>query len=222
MNLVRVFLSAFAALCLLGNSAAALTIGQVDDFEDGTVENWIVGVAGAPHPQPPENVASGGPAGADDNYLRLTSFGGQGAGSRLVVVNVAQWAGDYAGAGVNAIEMDLLNMGPNDLFIRLLLEDPMGGPPTNVAVSTSAFVLPSASNWTHAVLSLKPEDLTALIGSVNTVLSNATAVRIYSSPVAIFPPDPVIGLLGVDNIRALSVSTPAKAASWGRIKGLFR
>ena len=39
---------------------AQVSAGQVDDFEDGTVQNWIIGITG---PLSPINVATGGPAG---------------------------------------------------------------------------------------------------------------------------------------------------------------
>ena len=35
---------------------------QTDDFEDGTVQGWLHAV---PNPFDPENIATGGPAGAD-------------------------------------------------------------------------------------------------------------------------------------------------------------
>jgi hypothetical protein len=49
-------------------AVATVTQGQVDDFEDGTLVNWHMGPN---NPVPESNVASGGPAGANDNYMRL-------------------------------------------------------------------------------------------------------------------------------------------------------
>lgn len=86
-------------------SAAPISLGQVDTFEDGTVQNWVVGLLGAPHPAPPANIPTGGPGGADDNFMVLTALGGQGAGSRLSAINLAQWAGDYLGGGVTAFSV---------------------------------------------------------------------------------------------------------------------
>jgi hypothetical protein len=59
--------------CLIASSSWAVTVGQVDTFEDGTTQGWVAGVLGAVHPVPPAN-ALGGPAGANDNYLLLTSL----------------------------------------------------------------------------------------------------------------------------------------------------
>ena len=96
----------------------------------------------------PEVVATGGSAGAGDQYLKITSQGGSGPGSRLVVLNASQWTGNFL--FISGIGMDLINLGATDLQIRLLFEDPMGGPPTDEAVSTSPFLLPAGSGWVHA------------------------------------------------------------------------
>ena len=91
-----------AAALTLAQGAAAVTLGQIDDFEDGTTQGWVVGIGtGATSPVPPVAVATGGPDGADDGYLLLTSVGGFGAGSRLAVINATQWAGDYTTSGIS-------------------------------------------------------------------------------------------------------------------------
>src|SRR5688500_14521637 len=70
-------------------NAWAVTLGQIDTFEDGTTQGWIggLGIMGN-HPTPPAN-ALGGLAGPNDNYLRLTSIGGGGPGGRLSVLNLS-------------------------------------------------------------------------------------------------------------------------------------
>jgi len=123
---------------MLTPRAFALSVGQIDTFEDGTTQNWVVGLLGAPHANPPINVSSGGPSGVDDNYLRLTAVGGAGPGSRLSTINLNQWAGDYITDGITAISMDLYNQGQTDLYLRLLFADPIPGPATNLAFSANA------------------------------------------------------------------------------------
>lgn len=205
-------LTILVAACLLLPPSTALAdpvLGQVDTFEDGTTQNWVVNLLGmGSHPAPPTNVPTGGPAGVDDNYLRLTSVGGGGSGSRLAVLNLAQWTGNYLASGVNAITMDVNNMGATDLSLRLLFENPMGGPPTDAAITALVF-LPSGSGWRSVTFLVGPNDLTALSGSVTTVLANTTALRIYHSPAAAFPGPPVEAQLDVDNIRAAAVPEPA-------------
>lgn len=196
----------------------AVTSDQVDNFEDGTVQNWSVG---AQHPAPPVNVPDGGPGGPGDAYMLITAIGGNGPGSRLSVINLAQWAGDYVAAGITDIELDLLNHADVDLYVRLLFADPMGGPPANAAI-TVPVVIPAGSDWTHASYSIDPGDLIPLLGDPNLALSQATELRIFHSVDPEFPPDPVVARLGVDNIHAIGAPTPTMAGSWGRIRSLYR
>jgi hypothetical protein len=177
-----------------------------DTFEDGTTMGWFVPGA---HPAPPANVASGGPAGVDDSYLQLTAIGGAGAGSRLAVLNGSQWAGDYLADGVLAIAMDVNNLGPDEVTLRLLFEDFDGpGPPVNLVTTLTDVVIPSGSGWVHVEFSLDPSNLLALIGAVPDALSSVDVLRIFHNPDSDFP-GPGIGIpvvnavVGVDNITAV-------------------
>lgn len=196
---------ALAVAVCAAPAGAQVVLGQVDTFEDGTTQGWGVGPGGSP--VPPTN-ATGGPAGADDNFLLLLSLGGAGGpGSRLVTFNDAQWGGDYLTAGIGTIQMDLNNLGPNDLFIRLLFADPVGGPPSNIAI-TDALFLPTGSGWVHATFDVRPASLITLLGTATDALANATELRIFHNPDPDFP-GPPIGIpaiearLGVDNIAAV-------------------
>ncbi len=201
------FLFSFA-LFLTGSArtASAVAIGIPDTFEDGTTQGWIVGLLGVPHPAPPVNVPTGGPGGVDDNFLQLTSVGGAGAGNRLTVINLAQWAGDYLSTGVTTISMDVLNLGTTDLTLRLFLEDPMGGPPTNTAI-TAGVLLPAASGWTHVSFGVESLDLIGLMGSVDTLLGNVTAIRLFHGVDPAFPGPAIVSQLGLDNIVASAAAT---------------
>jgi hypothetical protein len=194
---------AFAVFfALSGVVAQAASIGQVDDFEDGTTQGWVVNLLGmGVHPAPPANIPNGGPSGAGDNFLQLEGVGGAGAGNRLVAINLGQWAGDYLAGGIGLISMDLINLGATDLDIRFYLENPMGAPPTDDAV-TDAFFLPAGGGWTSATFNVTAGGLNLLHGDLNTLLSNVTALRIMHGPAVEFPPATVVGLLGVDNITA--------------------
>jgi len=201
---VTPFLAFLAAVLILPQGAGALAIGQADTFEDGTTQGWVVSLLGNPHPAPPVNVPTGGPAGADDNWLQLTSIGGGGAGSRLVAINFdGQWAGSYAGAGITSIQMQVNNLGNTDLALRVYFEDPDTGPPTNTAISTLPVLLPVGSGWTSVAFPIAAGDLTALTGSVDAVLANATAIRIVHSATASYPGEAIVAQLGVDNIRTV-------------------
>lgn len=183
--------------------AHAVLVGQADTFENGTVQGWSVG---GPSPLPPLNIGTGGPSGAGDHYLKLASSGGRGPGSKLVSFNEAQWAGDYIGAGVSLISMDLNNMGNSDLSIRLVFADANGGPPADLAIS-EAMQLAAGSGWTHVLFNIDPASLTPELGNAATALTNATEMRLYHGPAASFPGPPVVGTMGVDNISALRDST---------------
>lgn len=186
---------------LAASTARGAAIGQVDTFEDGTTQNWGVALFGVPHPVPPVNIADGGPSGTGDNYLKLQSLGGQGPGSRLVAFNFTQWAGDYTAIGLTSITMNLLNLGPNDLYIRLYLENPVNAPPTDSAITDAVF-LPVGSGWTSASFDVSESGLNLLMGSAADLLSNVTLLRIVHSSNAAFPGEAITSSLGVDNICA--------------------
>lgn len=191
--------------------AQAVTLGQIDDFEDGTTQGWVAALLGASHPSPPANIPSGGPAGADDNYLLVTSVGGSTAGSKLVVLNPGQWAGDYTSAGVVTIEADVINLGSTEVMLRLMFEDAEGGPPANVAVSTNAYTLAAGGGWQHVSFGVTAADLTAVAGSAATVLSHTTILRIFHSTTPTFPGESSVAQIGLDNIQA--VPEPATLVS---------
>lgn len=204
------FAAAGLALAPL-DAASAITLGQVDDFEDGTTQGWTValGPGGGGHPAPPANLATGGPAGAGDNFLLLTSLGGFGPGSRMTAMNGAQWSGDYLSANVGAIGMWVNNFGQNDLNLQLFVEDPSGGPPANGAYSTDSIFVAAGGGWTRIRFSLDPDDLTAAFGSVQAALSGATILRLFHGPIPGVQGLGVAAQLGVDNIEAIPVPEPA-------------
>jgi hypothetical protein len=201
------------ALMGLGTVATsqAVVFGQTDDFEDGTTQGWISALLGAPNPNPPVNVGTGGPAGTDDSYLLITSNGLTGPGGRLVSMNLSQWSGDYTTAGVTTITMDVKNFGNDDLNLRLLFETVGGQGPSDIATTTNSVFLAGGSGWTTVQFDISADDLTSLLGSVDTALSSASVLRIFNSPTASFPPVISTSSLGVDNVHA--VPEPASLAA---------
>ena len=202
-----------AALCLaLAPSVAAVSVGHVDSFEDGTTQGWTINLLGAGSPPAaayPTNVAGGGPSGVDDNYLQLTALGGGDAGSRLVGINVgAAWTGNYASAGLTGIRLQARNLGPADLSLRLLLSNPLGAPPVDVAISDDALPLPSGGGWTTLEFSLLQADMLLLRGDFDLLLGNVTELRLFHSTLDAFPGEPISAQLGIDNITALGNRTP--------------
>lgn len=99
---------------LCATSAQAISLGQVDDFQDTTTQNWV---SGNNNPNPPINVLDAGPAGVGDHVLQATANGGSGAGGKLVFFNSVQWTGDYNAAGVNKIRFQANNVGTNPVSL---------------------------------------------------------------------------------------------------------
>ena len=187
-------------LLLAAPAVAQITIGQTDDFEDGTTQDWRNGR----NTPDVSNVATGGPDGAGDAYLQIVADGSFIAG-RLVAFNTEQWAGDFTAAGVTTVTLDLNNTGTSDLVVRLWIEGPGGD-----FVSTDGLFLGAGSGWQAASFSVQPGDLTASGGTdVNATLSDVFRFRVYHGPAASAPGPNVVGELGLDNITAVGASAPS-------------
>jgi hypothetical protein len=204
-------LLAGAALLLI-EPARAITLGQVDDFQDGTTMNWRGNAT--------FNAPDEGPLGAGDHALRIDSF------QRMLArndVNVdtpfpnppAQWAGDYTAAGVSSIAMDVKN--PNDFALQLYLgisnEDLIlftnGMGPTYV--SASSITVPADNQWHHIVF---PATADAFVPSITNdespqvgsaaILQEVYQLRVlHTTTPGEFRGDPVQGHFFLDNIRAI-------------------
>jgi hypothetical protein len=186
-------------LLLPAPAAAQVVIGQTDTFQDGTTRNWT----GPPPPNQPVNVPTGGPAGAGDEFLRITSTGMTGAGSRLAVLNDQQWSGGQTySPAVSGISMDLENLGGTPLTVRLAFQDTS----SNTYSSTTGFSLPADGTWHHALFSLLDPNMTSLGGSppFSTALaSGIQEMRIIDAAAPAFVGDVIAATLGIDNITAV-------------------
>ncbi len=187
---------ALAVIVLSPVAARAIAVGQMDTFQDGTSQGWQTGLGPIP------NVASGGPAGAGDRYIQYSSSGSAGANSRMVIFNAAQWLGDYVGAGVTRVEMDLNNFSTPTLSIRLAFFLDAG----TGYVTTTPFALSGNSGWQHAGFDLVAGNFTAIgsPGDFNALLSNFSGqLRILSSGSPSLIGDTVAATVGYDNIQAV-------------------
>jgi len=203
---ISLVLGAAALHAFVTSHAQAVAFGQVDTFQDGSTMGWQ---EGASSPNPPANVANGGPGGTGDRYLENDSSGGFGAGGRMIMFNGAQWLGNYTAAGVNRITMQMANFGATTLNMRIAFT----GAGTSYGSNTAA-VLPADGVWRSISFDLTPGALTNMGGSatVEQALSNVSAFRIVS---AVGGPsivgDMIEGTLGVDNITATSIPVAAPA-----------
>ena len=82
-NSVKRLLYGMLAACIaMPATGFAVDLGQIDDFEDGGTAGWRKGINSANQPM---NISTGGPSGANDNYLQTISTGGFGADSKQVI-----------------------------------------------------------------------------------------------------------------------------------------
>src|SRR3954454_19630876 len=74
------FIAGTIAALFLTRIASAVSIGQIDTFQDGTTDGWFAGGLGMGQvpPVPPQVIANGGPMGTGDQYLQITGLGGPG------------------------------------------------------------------------------------------------------------------------------------------------
>jgi len=201
---------ALVALLVFARPAGAIVVGQIDDFQDGTTLNWSNG--GIIGTTPVTNIPTGGPAGAGDRYIQVTSDG-SGSGGKLTVFNRDQWLGDYPAAGVASIQVDLLNQSAVPLSIRMAFKNGPG----NVDAAgylTQAMLLPVGSGWQHFTISLNPANLIPVGGPDPWATFFIGEVRFIHAPgTNSLSGVPVIGQLGIDNIHA--VPEPATTALFG-------
>lgn len=196
----------------LSSGASAITIGQVDDFQDGTTMGWQ---EGTPSPNQPTNLSDGGPLGAGDHALRNISSGGFGPGSRLAMFNLSQWTGDYtAGVGVGSISGVMrADPGGGALLMRLAIEGASG----ERWGSTTAFSLPNDGSYHYFEFPLTSAALTQLEGSdpLAMVLSNVTQLRFLHSTSPDWEAGSIVATLDLDNLTANPIPEPSTTALAG-------
>ncbi|HEV3416570.1 MAG TPA: hypothetical protein VG056_07150 [Pirellulales bacterium] len=210
-------LLSFSCLSLVPNlSSAAIILGQVDNFQDGTTQNWTNGAA--PNPV---NVATGGPDGGGDRYLEIQS-GSFGGGGNLVSFNRAQWTGNYIAAGVNEVTMDLENLGTVPLSIRIAMRSgTLQGTPGYA--STTAFAISADGSWHHATFLIDSADLTGINSPtpLSTFLTSVAELRILNSASPALVGDSISGQVGVDNIQATRApAVPETSSIFAAIAGI--
>ncbi len=139
---------AFVASMSLALPAAAISPGQVENFQDGTAGGWV---------GTPLNRRGLRPARWVRHVPESTSTGVAGAGSRLVLRENTAWTGDYTANGVTTISTDFINLGSTNLEIRL---DIFGS--GSAWSSTAGVALPAGGGWQTITLPVLPADLSAV------------------------------------------------------------
>jgi hypothetical protein len=208
----RPWIAALVALPLLTfapQRLCAVTVGNLDDFNDGGAMDPLEGWANqGSFTGGLTRQASGGPAGASDAYLRVASTGGSQSFGKLVAFNQSEtWNGDYLAAGVVKISMDVNNLGTNPLMLRVALgtgSAPLAG--GDWMVTTAGVSLPVASGWTNIEFPLGPGDFTG--DDFLDVIGDVVTLRIFHAVSANTDGigEPIMAALGVDNIRAVGAA----------------
>jgi hypothetical protein len=164
------FLSTSSAIC-------QISAGHVDDFQDLTVNGWM---EGGVSPNPPTVLASGGPSGTDDAFLRNVSSGSNGAGGKWIMFNqTSDWTGNYLNAGVAKISMDVRNSGATEVHLRISFNGNGGG-----ISSDSVFTIPADNIWRLIEFAIDPAHFITLNigGDAALTLSAVNEFRILSNP----------------------------------------
>lgn len=196
-------------------SLAAITAGHVDDFQDGTTQQWRIG-------QPssfPKNIADAGPQGVGDRAL-FTSNVQQGARPLLIVLNdmttefpgPGNWEGSWTAAGVQQISLDVRNpgtvTGASNLTLRLGIAGPGGANAFGDVYVTQGVVVPPDNQWHSLTYDVRPQDFTAVgIGSdVHVALAAVTQFRVFSNSFVEFIGSTMPNEFYLDNIRTIGAS----------------
>jgi len=187
----------FTITCFfLFSTKAQVVAGQIDDFEDGTTQGWVEGTSS---PNPPINISTGGPLGANDNFLQNISSGTGTAGSKMAFFNDTQWTGNFTIQEVVAIKFDA-KVETNDLNLRVAF-DGAGGQ----FATTNAISLTQGSGWNSVSIPILAGDFTATGGfDINQTLQNVSRMKFLSSSTPSWVGDRIAATIELDNIEAES------------------
>lgn len=176
-----------------------ITLNQIDNFEGFTTSNWTKSTTTIPN----ENIWTGGPAGQDDNFLRVQSNGGTTSSGKLVTFNNAQWKGNYITAGVTYISMDVRNSGTSVITLRLAFQNiAWTNDPKWSSINPIAVV--PGQGWNTIIFPVTANALTKL-GHTNSYsgdFNNINELRILHDDAPGWDGDAIEAVLDIDNIQA--------------------
>jgi hypothetical protein len=199
---------------------ADITVGHVDDFQDGTTQHWRIGVPASF----PKNVANAGPLGIGDHALFTTNTQA-GSRSMLVVLNEdnqqfpgsANWEGDWTAAGVTQVSFDVRNPGTTQGASNLTMRLGIAGPGTGGISQfgdvyiTGGQVVPPDNSWHSLTFDVLASDF-MYVGApreesdppnIDAALADVLQFRILSNPLDEFPGSSAPNEFYLDNIRVI-------------------
>jgi len=193
----KILLFSLVGMPFLGFSQ--ITLNQVDNFENYTTANWTKSTTTLPN----QNIITDGPAGLDDNFLRVQSDGGTTPSGKLVTFNNAQWKGNYITAGVTYISMDVRNSGTNIITLRLAFQNTAWSNNPKWSSINPIAVVPG-QGWNTIIFPIDANSLTRL-GHTNTYngdFNNINELRILHDDAPGWDGDAIQAVLDIDNIQA--------------------
>lgn len=210
---MRRALVALSTALLASTSFAQIHQGLTADFQDSTTNGW----------QGPNvfNTGSGGPTGANDKFLGVTSDG-SGQGGRLATYNTGDWLGNYQSAGVTSITMMIKNFNTVSLEMRIVLFDAVSHARWT---STTPAIIAANAGWNTATFSLAESDLTRVQGtsSYQDVITNVERLMIrHDAGTPSAGGTAITGEMGIDNIQAVPEPTTIATLTLGTLALLRR
>ncbi|MCI0333265.1 MAG: hypothetical protein L0228_08590 [Planctomycetes bacterium] len=191
----------------------SITTGHVDNFNDGTLQDWRVGSLG----DFPAIQTDFGPSGSGDHSLWMATSGAGGSVARLIVLNDStNWTGNWTAAGVARVELDVLGPSSNSfpLMMRLGIAGGPSGPGpggSGDTYVTSAIQVSSDNQWHRITFDVLSSDFIPIGGQdIDDALSQVIHFRILHNPEDSFNGADTSfggGEFYLDNIRALAAPT---------------
>ena len=166
----------------IASPALAITLGQIDDFQDGGLANWEVRLPGNTFFT---NVPDAGPLGVGDSVLDVDNT------NRFIFYNESQWTGDFTAAGVTKISMDVRHQNDFPLQLRLGISKDQfdGGGVGDTYVTDYSIAVPNDGQWRRITFDVTADDFVPSAGnnpgpsdpprSIQAALMDVTHFRIF-------------------------------------------
>ncbi len=204
-----------AGLALLTPTAAALAVDPeaFESFASGTLGGWGGGSA-------PTLVSNGGPSGAFDAYVRISS--GAGGSPNLALTNSdVRWTGNYQSPIIIGMEAAMANFGQTPVSMRWTFFNTN----TNRYSTTDVAVVPADGQWRTYQWLFSPYGFFGLqqVQGTLPVEVGMTGVSQISLRHNVLPApggDAITASLGVDNIRVIPFIPAGNTATIVALSGV--
>lgn len=198
-------LIAAAMLALPLACRAQIMVGHVDDFQDGTTQEWLGANV--------EAVANAGPNGAGDTALLASATGAPvGPNGKLIIYNAGDpWTGNWTAAGVAQISLDVRNPNTFPLTMRLAIAGPggFGGGGGGDAHATDGVPIPGDNVWHSITFDVLADNFTSfspMYPEAAAALADLRHFRVVHHPEVSFIGEAIDADFLVDNIRTIGAT----------------